>query len=206
MYDYAIGVKTGVTNLAGPSFMGAANKDGRELYAVVLDSADEYARFQDAENMFEWAYDHFVEFPLAYSDEWTTMRLEGSSKEVPVIAEIAHLEWIDRTVKATLKDPDTTIEIFDLEGNVSQEVELDELHGTVNAGDKVGSIKFKQQNRVIAEQDLVACDRVEAPNPIDTIMIWWQRTTQGLDGDRAHAASQVYNVMPIISNNKSSAA
>lgn len=206
MYDYAIGVKTGVTNLAGPSFMGAANKDGRELYAVVLDSADEYARFQDVENMFEWAYHHFVEFPLAYSDEWTTMRLEGISKDVPVIAEVPHLEWIDRTVKATLSDPDAAIEIFDLEGNVSQEIQLDDLHGTVNAGDKVGTVKFKQQNRVVAEQQLVACDRVEAPNPIDTIAIWWQRTTQGLDGDRAHASAQVYNVMPIVSNNRSSAA
>ena len=206
MYDFAIGVKTGVTNLAGPSFMGAANKEGRELYAVVLGSSDEYSRFQDAENMFEWAYAHFVELQLANSDQWATMRYDGSSKDVPVIAEVSHLEWIDRTVKATLKDPDAVIEIFDLEGNVSQEVKMDDLHGTVNVGDKVGTITFKQQNHVVAEQDLVACERLDAPNPIDTIAIWWQRTTQGLEGDRAHAASQVYNVMPIVSNNKSSAA
>ena len=36
IYEYAIGVKTGVTLLAGPSFAGAANKDGRELYAIVI--------------------------------------------------------------------------------------------------------------------------------------------------------------------------
>lgn len=206
MYDYAIGVKTGVTNLAGPSFMGAANKDGRELYAVVLGATDEYSRFQDSKTLFEWAYSHVMEFPLAHSDQWTSARIDGTTKDVPVIAEVSHLDWIDRTVKATMDSPDASVTIFDLEGNVSQEVELDELRGTINAGDKVGKITFLQRNEVIATQDLVACERVDAPNPIDTIAIWWQRFTQGLNESNSSAPSQVYNVMPIISNNKSAAA
>ena len=206
MYKNAIGVKTGVTDLAGPSFMGAANKDGREMYAVVLDSADETARFNDAEALFEWGYNHIVDLPLANSDAHTTMKDEGSSSDVPVIAEVPHLEWTDRTVKATMRDPDAQVKVFDLEGNVSQDVTFDELHGTVNVGDKVGTITFYQRNKAIASQDLVACERVEAPNPIDTVAIWWQRTTQGLKDDNAHAKSKVYNVMPIICDNKSSAA
>ena len=206
MYSYAIGIKTGVTNLAGPSFMGAANKNGSELYAIVLDSEDEYSRFEDAKAMFEWAFDHFIEFPFAHSDEWTTMRIDGSSREVPVIAEVPHLEWIDRTVKATLRDPDAAMTIVDLEGNVSQDIVLDELHGTIEAGDKVGSIAFMQHNEKIAEMDLVACERLDSPNPIDTVAIWWQRFTQGLEGDQAHATERVYNVMPIIKSNKTAAA
>jgi len=206
MYKYAIGVKTGVTNLAGPSFMGAANKDGREMYAVVLNSADEYTRFEDAEALFEWGYNHIVDLPLANSDVHATMKANGSSNDVPVIAEVPHLEWVDRTVKATLKDPNAQVNVFDLEGNVTQEVTFDELHGTVEAGDKVGTITFYQRNKEIDSQDLVACERVEAPNPIDTVAIWWQRVTQGLDDSNNHAKSKVYNVMPIICDNKSSAA
>ena len=206
MYDHATGVKTGVTNLAGPSFMGAATKDGKDLYAIVLDSTDEYSRFQDAENLFEWGYEHVIDLPLANTEEWANMKSDGVSRDVPVIGEASHYEWIDRTVKATLKSPDESVKVFDLEGNVSQKVEFDEIHGTVNVGDKVGTITFYQNNEKIASQDLIACEHVDAPNPIDTVVIWWSRTTQGLKDESGRADSKVYNVMPIINNNRSNAA
>ena len=196
MYKYTIGIKTGVTDSAGPSFMGAASKDGRELYSVVLGSTDEYQRFADTKELFQWAYDHCIELGLANSDQWATMRVNGQSKEVPIIGAASHADWIDRTVPATLADPEAKIEVFDFEGNVSQSVSFDELHGTINAGDKVGTIVFKQRNQVVAEQDLVAAETVEAPNVIDVVSIWWQR----LIGGPAVADSEVYNVMPIISN------
>lgn len=206
MYDHATGIKTGVTNLAGPSFMGSANKDGKDLFAIVLDCTDEYARFQDAKNLFEWGYEHVIDLPLANTEQWTTMKSDGFTRDVPVIGEASHYEWIDRTVKATMEKPDESVKIFDLEGNVSQKVEFDEIHGTVNVGDKVGTITFYQNNEAIASQNLVACERVDAPNPIDTVVIWWSRTTQGLNDETGRASSKVYNVMPIINNNKSNAA
>ena len=206
MYDEAIGIKTGMTDLAGPSFMAAASKDDRELYAVVLGSTDSYQRFADAENLFEWAYDHVRELPLANSEEVAQMAIEGETREVPVVASASHADWIDETVDATLADPDASITVFDLEGNVSQTVTCDELHGTVNAGDKVGSIVFKQRNQVVAEQDLIACETVEAPNVLETFSIWWERLVGGLQGSDAQADSIVYNVMPTISNNVSNAA
>ena len=43
--DDAIGVKTGYTEKAGASFAGAVNKDGQELYAIVLGSTSESQRF-----------------------------------------------------------------------------------------------------------------------------------------------------------------
>lgn len=206
MYSYAIGIKTGVTDLAGPSFMGAANKDGRELYAVVLGSTDEYQRFADTRNLFIWAYDHVRELPLANTDEVGEMALGGEVREVPLVASVSHADWIDETVDATLADPDASITVFDLEGNVSQTVTFDELHGTVREGDKVGNIVFKQRNMVVAEQDLIACETVEAPGVVDTFKIWWMRLIGGLRGNDAQADSIVYNVMPTISNNVSNAA
>ena len=202
MYEYTIGVKTGVTDSAGPSFMGAASMDGRELYSVVLGSSDEYQRFADTKNLFVWAYDHLLQLPLAQSDRSATMRAGGQSREVPVIAEVSHADWIDRTVPATLANPDAVVEVFDFEGNVSQAVTFNELHGTVNAGDKVGTIVYKQRNQVVAEQDLVACETVEAPNPLDVIAIWWQRVTGSFSGAPTVAETQVYNVMPVINDNR----
>ncbi len=53
-YDKAIGIKTGFTALAGPSFAGAASNGEQELYAIVIHSTSEAQRFNDAETLFEW--------------------------------------------------------------------------------------------------------------------------------------------------------
>ena len=206
MYKYAIGIKTGVTNLAGPSFMGAASKDDRELYAVVLGSSDETQRFVDCENMFEWAYDHVIELKLANSSESTTIKGGVHAGDVPVVAEVAHGDFIDKTLKATFDDPEAAITVFDLEGNVSQKFEFDDVHGTVRVGDKLGTVKFYQHNELVATQDLIACESLEAPNPIDSFGIWWQRFFGGFSGAPEKADSVVLNVMPVISNNKTNAA
>ena len=84
---------------------------------------------------------------------------------------------------------------------MSQVVELNELHGNVRAGDKVGTITFKQHNEVIAQQDLVACQDLAAPNPIEALVIWWQDVTGGSNAIDPADRSEVYNVMPILDDN-----
>lgn len=204
IYDYAIGIKTGMTDAAGPSFMGAALKEGRELYAVVLDSADDYQRFVDAKILFEWYYDHVKVLNLAQSESVTTM--ESTGQEVPLLVEASHGDWLDRTVKATLNDPEAQISVFDLEGNVTQTVVFEDLRGTVRPGDKVGTITYRQHNMVVAEQDLVATETVAGPNPLEALGILWQRFMGGFSGEPTQASSQIYNVMPVIQNHKSSTA
>ena len=206
MYSEAIGIKTGVTDLAGPSFMGAAASEGRELYVVVLDSTDEWQRFDDARRLFEWAFEHVSELPLANTAEMASMQTENGKVAVPVVAEVSHLDWIDKGVKATLAEPDASVSVFDIEGNVTQSFEFDELHGNVSAGDKVGRVVFKQRNLPVAEQDLVAVEDVAAPNGIDALGIGWQRLLGGFQGEPASQESRILNVMPLISDNKTNAA
>ena len=207
-YDAAIGIKTGMTDSAGWSFMGAASQDGRELYAVVLGSTDGSQRFTDAEVLFEWAYEHLSDVALANSELTCQMGGEGpdAGEEVPVIAEASLSEWTDKTLKVTLAQPDAHVQVFDLEGNVTQSVNLDELTGSIAPGDKVGTITFKQRNMVVAEQDLVACEAAPAPNALEAIGVWWQRLTGNITGAPAQAETKIYNVMPIISDNTTNAA
>lgn len=143
---------------AGASFAGACTRDGRTLYAVVINSTSEEQRFADATALYDWVFEHEVDYPLAHSPQTTTATLQGQTRQVPVIAEVAHAGWIDATVKVTLADPDASVKVFDLNGNVSQSLALDELTGDVRAGDKVGTITFKQRNNVVATMDLVACE------------------------------------------------
>lgn len=205
-YEPGIGIKTGMTNLAGPSFMGAASKDGRELYAIILNSSDENERFRDARILFEWAYDHVASLNLANSATTTTMNASGITGTVPVVAEVSHADWIDKKVKATLANPNASITVFDLDGNVTQSVEFLELHGTVREGQKVGEIVYFQRNQEVGRQDLIACETVDAPNPIESLSISWDRFIGGFSGAPERAKSQIYNVMPIIDSNRTNAA
>ena len=182
IYEYAIGVKTGVTLLAGPSFAGAANKD--------------------AESLCEWVYQHEISYQLANSPETATM----NGTEVPVVAEVAHSGWIDKTVKATLRDPAAAVTIFDLNGNVSQSLEFDELAGNVKEGDKVGTITFKQRNTVIATMDLVACEDVDAPDFFEGVGVWWDRLFRSFSGGQEVARSITLNETPLVIDKTASAA
>lgn len=206
MYDRAIGIKTGLTEKAGECFSGAATDGNLELYAVVLNSDSETQRFLDAKNLFEWGYSHIIDYKLANSTETATMQVDGAEREVPVIAKAVLSDWTDKTVDATLSDPDATVRIFNLNGNVSQSVQLDEMSGSVHAGDKVGTITFKQHNNVIATMDLVACEDVEAPGLWERLKIGWTRLTAGMTGAQTVADPAILNTMTIVNDKTSSAA
>lgn len=197
-YEPAIGIKTGFTALAGPSFAGAANNGEKELYAIVIHSTSEAQRFEDAETLFNWVYEHEVDYTLANSSQAATMTMNGKATEVPIAAEVPHTEWIDKTVKATLSDPTASVRVFDLNGNVSQSLSFNQVTGNVRAGDKVGTITFKQRNAVIAEYDLVACEDVAAPDFFQGIGIWWDRLFRGLSGQPTVAEPLTVNETPLV--------
>ena len=195
-------MKPGSPLLAGPSFAGAANKDGRELYAIVINSSSEAQRFKDAESLCEWVYQHEISYQLANSPETATM----NGPQVAVVAEVAHSGWIDKTVKATLRAPAAAVTIFDLNGNVSQSLEFDELAGNVKEGDKVGTITFKQRNTVIATMDLVACEDVDAPDFFEGAGVWWDRLFRSFSGGQEVARSITLNETPLVIDKTASAA
>ena len=99
---------------------------------------------------------------------------------------------------ATFADPQSAVEVFDLNGNVSQSVQFNELHGSVKAGQVVGTVTFKQRNQVIATQDLVACKDVPAPNFFESIGIAFDRFMRGFSGEDKTATSQLLNTTPLI--------
>lgn len=197
-FDGACGIKTGNTDLAGPCFAGACNRDGQELYAIVLKSASEEQRFIDCKTLFEWVYGNQVDYELASSPETTQMELDGTVREVPVVAEVALTGWVDKTVKATFADPDATVEVFAPHGNVSQRFEFADLGGGVSAGQAVGEAVFYQRNEEIARMEVVACEDVAGPNPLEAIGIWWEKAGRALAGQPTSAASVVVNETPLI--------
>ncbi|MEG1098265.1 MAG: D-alanyl-D-alanine carboxypeptidase, partial [Raoultibacter sp.] len=115
-----------------------------------------------------------------------------------LLARVAHTEWIDVTVPATIADPTAAVTVFDINGNVSQSVEYHKLTGNVQAGDKVGTISFKQRNVVLATADLIACEDRAAPNLIEGVGIWWDRLFRGFSDKETVAESVLVNQTPLI--------
>lgn len=192
--SYAIGVKTGFTELAGACFSAATNKNGVELYAAVLNSSSEEQRFVDAQVLTDWVYDHLVTYPLAHS----TQSVPYNGQEVPLVAYVACGAWVDKTVPATLANPTASVEVFDLNGNISQTFEFENPTGAVSAGDYLGKVIFKQRNAVVAEADLIATEDVPAPDFFQGIGIWWDRLVRGIFGGPQMADNVIINETPLI--------
>ena len=200
-YEGACGVKTGFTEKAGACFAGAVERDGKTLYAVVLNSNSEAQRFVDAQTFYDWVYNNTISYSLAHSSETTTYEQDGQTTTVPVVAYVGHSGWIDKTFKATFADPDASVDVFALDGNVSQSFEFDTVNGDVRAGQKVGTATFYQHNEVVATCDIVAAEDCTGPNFIEGIGIWWDRLIRGFSGGQTVAESTVINTTPLIYGN-----
>ena len=199
-YEKAIGIKTGFTDLAGNCFAGAASSNGVEVYSIALDSTSESARFMDVFNMCEWFYAHRVTYNLANSSETATMTIDGEEVDVPVFADVAHAGWVDTTFKVALADPNAQVSVFDFEGNVYQDITLNEVSGNVKAGDVIGSVTFKQRDTELVTLDIVACEDQPAPNIFQTIGIFFERMGREANDEPTVATTAILNTMPYIVN------
>ncbi|MGN0301441.1 MAG: D-alanyl-D-alanine carboxypeptidase family protein [Anaerotardibacter sp.] len=206
VYNGACGIKTGFTNKAGACFAGACNKNSKMLYSVVLGSADETQRFEDTKALWNWYYDNYVNYNFVHSDEKTSYQTnDGEQKTVPVVAYESHKGWVDKTFKVTLENPNEYVEVFRLDGNVSQEFHFDDVVADVHIGDKVGTVDFKQNNQVIATATVVAAEECAGPNFIEGIGVWFDRLIRTITGQETEAQSVVVNKTPVlISGNSAS--
>ncbi len=74
-YEGANGVKTGFTNDALLTFVASAERDGRELYVVVLGSDGRRAHFSDAESLLDWGFGELrIYGTLAASTPYTSLQ------------------------------------------------------------------------------------------------------------------------------------
>ena len=198
--DGACGIKTGYTNAAGACFAGCVNRNGKDLYTVVLGAPDESTRFTDTKLLVTWYYEHMIDFPLVNTTEYTTT----SNGSVPVIATIAHNDYVDRTIKATYANPTQTLKVFNLDGNVSQKLEAKTITGNVQAGQVIGQVVYLQHNVEVYRVDLIAAEDCPAPNPLETLVTMGDRCIRSLTGQKTVATSKLVNKSTLINDKTSS--
>lgn len=155
-YQGVTGIKTGYTSDAGYCVVGSAERNNIGLYAVVLGTETESARFRDARELLDWGFAHYRPQSLATS---------GS-----VLAEAPVSDFLDVSVPAIVPI-DATVPVLDLNGPITKTVTVAATRAPVKAGQTVGVVTFTQAGRQIASIPLVAKYDVRKPNPLHRIWI-----------------------------------
>ena len=189
-------MKTGTTIEAGYCFAGAVSRDEGEFYSVVLGSPDSDARFADTVTLFDWMYGNIVEQRLINAD--SSVDYQGA--QAPLVANVAHTEWVDCLVPATVLDPDIAVRVFSLAGDIEQNVTYRDLKGDVSAGDVVGSIEFVQNETTVASCDLIAASDVAAPNIFQRIGVLFDRVVREFQNQPLQATSVCLNTPSPVSD------
>lgn len=190
--DGNIGGKTGTTDDAGYCFTAAYDRDGDEVYTVVLGSTTTDQRFDDTATLADWYYGHRVTVALAAGAQKKTAN--GN----PLMARVAQTDWTDKTVDATLADPAQTVSVFSLAGDLKESASYENVSGTVHVGDKVGTVTLKQGGKKIAKADLVADEEAAGPNPIEWLLVKLDRLGRRIDNRPLTAESEETAAVPAL--------
>jgi D-alanyl-D-alanine carboxypeptidase (penicillin-binding protein 5/6) len=180
-YDGANGVKTGWTSDAGYCVIVSAEREGTELYAIVLGTASEEARFADARELLDWGFAHY--------------RQQGLASAGTVVGRSMVTDYLNVGVPGAISQ-DTTVAVFDLAGPIDRSVTMAAVDAPVVKGQRIGVATFTQRGRVIATVPLVATREVEAPNiferlGIGIVRLWRRFTGQGAQAAVAFAGAGV---------------
>lgn len=172
-YEGATGVKTGFTGDAGYCVVASAQRNGIALVAVVLGAESEAERFDDAEALLDWGFEHYAIARLVTA--------ESTAALVPVS------NYLDQTVAAVVSET-VAMPVFDLGGAITIDVTVpEEVAAPVQAGDQLGTLTVMQGTTVLAEVPLVASASVQKPDAGMAMKIWFTRLWRGVFGGTVQA-------------------
>jgi D-alanyl-D-alanine carboxypeptidase (penicillin-binding protein 5/6) len=121
-YEGSIGVKTGQTPRAGLTYVGAAERYGRRLYAVVLHSVGRRAHFADAIALFNWAFEDLgVQGMVSVDAPYQPIAARVTPS--PLLVE-AEPDVITPSAQGVTPVPETTSEVGVTTGSSSPEGEI----------------------------------------------------------------------------------
>jgi D-alanyl-D-alanine carboxypeptidase (penicillin-binding protein 5/6) len=162
VYSGAVGIKTGYTSDAGYCVVSAAQRHGITLYAVVLGTKSDRARFTDAKALLDWGFAHYR--PMQLVEKGT------------IIGEASVSSYLDRAVPLAV-ERSAAIAVLDLNGPITRAVTVSAAPAPIEKGQRLGVATFRQGSRVVATVPLVATQSVGRPNPfeaawIGTVRLW----------------------------------
>ncbi|PAV28505.1 D-alanyl-D-alanine carboxypeptidase [Virgibacillus profundi] len=180
-YEGMDGLKTGNTELAGYTFTGTAERDGKRLISVVMKTASKEERFQETKKLMDYGFNNFEKqelFPAGHQVEDESVIDVAKGKE----------DTVDVSLKEAISIPikPEDAEAYRIKYSIDEEkLNADgKLTAPIEKGEKIGTAElifegennygyiFSDKNQTV---DLVTNDVVEKSN--------WFMLTLGAIGD-----------------------
>ena len=159
------GLTTGFTDAAGYCLVTSAQREDMRLIAVVMGSASDRSRFQEAQALFNWGFRFYETHRLYPAGEKRTDApvFGGEQQSVPLgLAQDVHIT-VPRGKYVELA---ASVEV------------APRLTAPVAKGSTQGTLRVKLGDELVLEHPLVALAQVEQGNlfrrAIDAARLWWQ--------------------------------
>jgi D-alanyl-D-alanine carboxypeptidase (penicillin-binding protein 5/6) len=147
-YKGCNGVKTGWTGKAGYCVVDSAKRRDLEVYAIVLGTNSDLTRFFEARDLMDFAFAHYRDQELAVGGT--------------IVGNARVTNFPDRSVPLAVSE-DTSATVFDLAGDIEQELELRATKAPVHKGQALGTVTYTQGGKLVAKVPLVATEAVAKP-------------------------------------------
>ena len=155
-YDGVDGLKTGFTEGAGYCLTATAKKDGMRVIAVVMGEADSKMRNQEVSEMLDYAFAQY--------------KLENLLEDGYSLGKYKVYNGKDEFVTVIPKDGATILrKKGEKSSKATYEVDVYELKAPLKKGDVVGSLKIKEDGKVIRKVKLTVDKNVKKANYLELL-------------------------------------
>jgi len=147
-YEGANGLKTGFTSAAGYCLSATAKKNGLQLISVVLGEPDSNTRFAEARKLLDYGFANYE-----------TIKVNTKGEDVQ---EVEVAKGMKTKIKGIYADDVNILLKKGDKGKVDREVRMEEdITAPVKAGQKIGEVIFKIDDKEVTKADVVADSDVE---------------------------------------------
>lgn len=158
-YNYATGIKTGYTSLAGYCLASAAVKGDMTLIAIVLKADKDETRWVDSKNLFEYGFNNFKYHLLLKKGE-SINKVKVSRKYFGRVEDLDVVVGKDFIDLLTEKDISNIIKNIEWDKKLLLSTEdktgVVKLLGPIKSGQVVGKVIYTLNEKVLVESELLA--------------------------------------------------
>lgn len=168
-YDYAAGVKTGYTSMAGSTLVSAAIKDNQSLISVIMHD-DEDTVFVNTITLFEYGFNLYDTIELSSYVSSQTKQLEVTNADTPSTKAMLNVYIKANDIKYMTIKRDFSDGLTDGYQSFGEKINLNiNMQAPIAQNSVIGEIEYSYNNIIIYTADLLAADEIkEATGPAST--------------------------------------
>ncbi len=147
-YEGADGLKTGYTKEAGYCLTATANKNNMRLIGTIMGASDSKSRNSNMATLLDYGYNSYeMQVEVKKGEVISRKKLDKAKNEI--------IEIVPK------EDASVLIERGEEKKSLNYEIKLDKIKLPIKKGNKIGTLKLKEGNKVISTVDLTVKKDVE---------------------------------------------